>query len=168
MGLEAIHVTLPVKEPVKITAGRPSVPLPMIWKVLPELLNVPPVVRLPEVNAPVVKLTLPHGVAVEHVPDPRPITVVRLDPLRVSPALLPAKVPPVLPKSTLPAKAATGKARASKAIKTIRFMIKSLLNLRSKTVKIFGDFRPPLAEPNSASHCRSSILRAKLGKNVTC
>jgi len=104
----------------------------MIWKVLPELLNVPPVVRLPEVNAPVVKLTLPHGVAVEHVPDPRPITVVRLDPLRVSPALLPAKVPPVLPKSTLPAKAATGKARASKAIKTIRFMIKSLLNFARK------------------------------------
>src|SRR5882672_1843626 len=116
------HVTFPVKVPLKITAGRPSVPLPVIWKVLPELLNVAPVVRLPEISEPVVNATLPHGTAVEQVPSPRPITEVRFEPERVRPALLPAKVPPVLPKSTLPAKAAAGKARASKAIITIRFI----------------------------------------------
>src|SRR6266851_4694891 len=125
------QVMLPTKVPLKITAGRPSVPLPIIWKVLPTLLNVPPVVRLPDVNAPVVKPTLPHGAKVAQVPAPRPITEVRFEPVRVSPALLPAKVPPVFPKSTLPAKAATGKARASKAIRTIRFMFPP--ELRSKT-----------------------------------
>src|SRR5882672_5836578 len=123
------HVTFPVKVPLKITAGRPSVPLPVIWKVLPELLNVAPVVRLPEISEPVVNATLPHGTAVEQVPSPRPITEVRFEPERVRPALLPAKVPPVLPKSTLPAKAAAGKASI-----TIRFIT-----------------NPPTAKPNLVS-----------------
>jgi hypothetical protein len=68
---------------------------------------------------------LPHGANVAQVPDPRPTTEVMLAPLRVRPAEFPAKVPLVLLKSTLPAKAATGKARASRAIIAIRFMIKS-------------------------------------------
>src|SRR6266852_6765706 len=145
------QVMLPMKLPLKITAGSPSVPLPIIWKLLPTLLNVPPVVRLPEVNAPVVKVTLPHGANVAQVPDPRPITEVRFEPVRVSPALLPAKVPPVFPKSTLPAKAAIGQARASRAIRTIRFMFPP--ELRSKTQsKCPGDFGPPPAEPNFALH----------------
>src|SRR5258708_11598939 len=145
------QVTLPTKVPLKITAGSPSVPLPMIWKVLPALLKIPPVVRLPEVSIPVVKDTLPHGVAVEQVPSPRPITVVRFEPVRVSPALLPAKVPPVFPKSTLPAKAATGKARANRAIRTIRFMFPPELRSKAQS-KCPGDFGPPPAEPNFALH----------------
>src|SRR6266852_7027540 len=144
------QVTGPLKVPLKITAGSPSVPLPMIWNV-PPAANVAPVVRLPEVNAPVVKPTLPHGAKVAQVPAPRPITEVRFEPVRVSPALLPAKMQPVFPKSTLPAKAATGKARASRAIRTIRFMFPP--ELRSKTQsKCPGDFGPPPAEPNFALH----------------
>jgi hypothetical protein len=52
-----------------------------------------------------------------------------VEPLRLIPALLPERVPPLLVKSTwLVANAARGRARASRAINTIRFMI-ILLNL---------------------------------------
>jgi hypothetical protein len=43
-------------------------------------------------------------------------------------------VPPVLLKSTFPAKAATGNAKASSAIITIRFMIEFLLNLLEEPI----------------------------------
>jgi hypothetical protein len=56
-------------------------------------------------------------------PPPSPVTDVSSDPVKVRPADDPARVPELLLKSTSPAKAARGTARASTAIKTIRFMI---------------------------------------------
>src|SRR5580700_8540226 len=106
----SVQVTGPLNVPLKITAGRPS-PLPMIWK-LPPPASIAPVIRFPEISAPVVKLKLPHGTEVEQVPSPKPVTPVSAEPLRVRPAELPARVPPVLLKSILPANAATGRARA--------------------------------------------------------
>ncbi len=53
----------------------------------------------------------------------RPFTAMRVEPVRVKPALVPARVPPLLLKSTLLlAKAAIGKARANTANNTIRLM----------------------------------------------
>src|ERR1700756_5635752 len=99
----AVQFMVPTNVPVKITAGSPSVPLPVIENVLPAPLNVPPPLRVPEVSAPVVKLRVPQGIAVEHVPNPIPLAAVKLEPVSVRPAVVPARVPPVLPKSTLPA-----------------------------------------------------------------
>ena len=79
--------------------------------------------RFPEISDPVVNVKLPHDVTWEQVPIPSPVTPVRLEPESVKPAELPVRVPPLLLKSTLPAKAATGKARASRAIQIIRFII---------------------------------------------
>jgi hypothetical protein len=57
-----------------------------------------------------------------------------MEPVRVRPEFVPARVPPVLLKSTLPAKAATGNAKASSAIIAIRFMIKSSYNLLENSI----------------------------------
>ncbi len=88
--------------------GIPLVPLPVISNV-PPAANVPPVCKLP-VRAPVLKLIVPRLLPVIR-PPPRPFTAIRVDPERVKPLLLPDSVPPLLVKSTLPAKAANGSAR---------------------------------------------------------
>ena len=93
--------------------------------------KVPPAAKVapfnvsPDTKAAVVNETVPHGTAVEHVPRPMPSTVVRLEPVRVSPAAFPERVPLVLLKPTSVAKADNGRAKASKAIHTIRFIITS-------------------------------------------
>jgi|ERR1022692_297442 hypothetical protein len=115
-----VKVTVLVKVPLKITPlGSPSAVLLLLIVKLPPLLNdeTKPAVDMYD---PVEKLTDPR--APELV---KPLTEVRLEPVKVSPEELPESVPPALLKSTLLAKAAIGKARVSKAIKTIRFMIKS-------------------------------------------
>src|SRR6267378_2392999 len=145
------QVTGPLKEPVKIApAAMPAVPLPVMVKVPPGLKTAPLVVS-PDASAPVVKDTVPQGKAVEHVPVPRPVTPVRLEPVRVKPAELPERIPPVLLKSTLPAKADNGRAKASRAIHTIRFINYFLLIMLRAQFQCLGGFRPPLAVPRDAT-----------------
>ena len=67
-------------------------------------------------NAPVEKLTLPKATRNQPIPF-RPFTAISSEPLRLKPALLPDKVPPLFVKSTeLLANAAIGNARASRTI----------------------------------------------------
>ena len=115
----SVQVTGPLNEPLKITpVGIPPVPLPVIVK-LPPAANVAPVVRFPDVSAPVVKAKPPKS-APETIPSPpMPSTTVSAEPVRVRPAEDPVRVPPVLVKSTSPANAAKGKARASTIAKAI-------------------------------------------------
>src|SRR4029077_16839338 len=114
----------PSKVPVKMTVfGTPFVPFPLMINV-PPAIKVPPICRLPDVHMPVLKLTLPKSLPVTR-PDPfSPLTAIRTEPLRLIPALLPVKVPPLLVKSTPPllANAAIGRARAIRANHNMRFI----------------------------------------------
>jgi hypothetical protein len=102
--------------------------LPVIEK-LPPLAKVPPICKLPPaISAPVEKLTLPRPPVTRPAPF-RPLTAMSSEPLRLNPAELPERMPVLLVKSTEPATAASGRAIASKAIKTIRFITIFLLNL---------------------------------------
>jgi len=120
----------------------PLAPFP-VTKKLPPAANVPPPFRLPLVNAPVEKLNDPKLPVTSPMPF-KPFTAMRVEPLSDNPAVLPDSRPAPLVKSTeLPANAARGKAKASRAIKTIRF-INFLLNLftRGTAIGIFEDSCP--------------------------
>src|ERR1700692_1517341 len=162
-----IHLTGSLNVPAKIApAGRPSVPLPTIMNV-PPAANLPPLTTSPDVMAAVVNDTVPHGTAVEQVPKPR-VVPVRFEPVRVRPAELPVRVPPVLLKSMLPAKAAIGRAMASKTSNTIRFILPPDV-LRTQSQTFFGSFRPPLAVARKAFRSNPrSPLGTKLAGNISC
>ncbi len=88
------------------------------------LRNVPANARLAPENAPVLKVSGPVAGMKQVSPrpeQPRMLIPVSVE-LRLRPAKVPVKVPPVLLKSHVLAEAASGNARASKVIKTIRFM----------------------------------------------
>jgi hypothetical protein len=101
--------------------------LPVIVK-LPPLAKVPPICKLPLDSAPVEKLKFPRPPVTKPRPF-RPLTAMSSEVPRVNPAELPERTPALLVKSTEPANAASGRAIASKAIKTIRFITVFLLNL---------------------------------------
>src|SRR5437879_4349713 len=104
----------------------PLVPFPVTRK-LPPAANVPPPFRLPLINAPVENLTEPKLPVTNPMPF-KPFTAMRVEPLSDNPAVLPESRPAPLVKSTeLPANADRGRAKASRTIKTIRF-INFLLN----------------------------------------
>src|SRR6266852_163753 len=136
--LDMVHETGPLNTPWNITPfGMPLVPFP-VTKKLPPAANVPPVFRLPLVNAPVEKVNEPKLPVTNPIPF-KPLTAMRGEPLSDNPAVLPDSSPAPLVKSTeLPANAARGSAKASRAIKTIRF-IDYLLNLFTcgTTIRIF-------------------------------
>jgi hypothetical protein len=89
--------------------------------------------------------------------------------VRVRPELLPASVPPAFEKSTVPAKAAIGKANASKASNPIRFILPPDVHRTCFNVEtFFGGFRPPLAVARNAFRSsRKSTLSSKHGQTVT-
>jgi hypothetical protein len=89
---------------------------------IPPPANVPPICRLPPVSAPVEKLTDPSAPVTRAAP-PRPFTAMSSDPDKPNPAELPERVPPLFVKSTeVSANAANGRAIASRAIKSMRFI----------------------------------------------
>ncbi len=96
---------------------------------LPPPLKIAPSWRFPLINAPVEKLKLPKS----PVTRPKllsPLTAINSEPLRLNPALLPDKVPPLFVKSIeLLANAASGKATTSRAIHKIRFIMTSSCDL---------------------------------------
>src|SRR6202051_508098 len=155
--LEYVQVTVLVNALLKITPlGTPLVPLPVMVK-LPPLAKTAVVARLPESIDPVMKVTVPRSPWTGPLP-PRPVTSESVDPVRVRPEELPARVPRLLAKSTLSANAASGKARNNKDSRSVRFTIRSSLLHARKPVKSFGSFRPPVGGPNLASE----TLRAQL------
>jgi hypothetical protein len=83
----------------KTPLGIPFVPLPVISKVPPPA-NMPPAINEPLVKAPVVNETDPRLLAVMRPPPFKPFTPIRVDPERLSPAVVPDRVPPLLLKST--------------------------------------------------------------------
>jgi len=80
--------------------GTPFVPFPLIVK-LPPAANVPPISRDPLANAPVEKVTVPRSPVTIPLPPPKPVIAIRVDPVRLSPEVEPARVPPMLLKSML-------------------------------------------------------------------
>src|ERR1700678_1422982 len=151
--------------PLKITPlGMPLEPLPVIVNVPPEA-NTAPVWKFPEVSAPVVKVNEPSPPWTRPSTFKPPISVTS-EPERVSPDELPARVPPLLVKSTLFAKAAKGKAKARSAIKTIRFIIRSSENLGS-VFFVFRKLTLPLTGDTCSPVCLKSKQGAKLEQNVT-
>src|ERR1700685_710597 len=98
---------------------------------------------LVETKAPVLKLTDPRAPAIWPIPL-KPSTPINVDPVRTRPDELPVKVPPALLKSTAPANAAIGRAKASNAINTIRFIATSSQNSKNISSRQIRDFRSPL------------------------
>lgn len=96
--------------------GTPFVPLPVIVKAPPPA-KVAPCCRFPAAKPPV------SNVRVHRSPVMLP-TAVRMEPLRVNPALLPLRVPPEF--VMLSANAAVGKPTAKSVKSIIRFMLTDL------------------------------------------
>ena len=93
------QVTGPEKLPLKITVfGMPLVPFPVITND-PPAAKVPAIVRLPLLNEPVDRVTLPRLPVTRPMPF-NPFTPISVEPLRLSPALLPLSVPPLFAKLT--------------------------------------------------------------------
>ena len=77
--------------------------------------KVPPISSEPLTSAPVLKITVPRFPVIKPPPF-NPFTLVNVEPERERPLLVPERVPPTLPKSTLLfAKAAIGSASARTA-----------------------------------------------------
>jgi hypothetical protein len=113
------QVTGPEKLPLKIIVfGMPFAPFPVITND-PPAANVPPIVRLP-LNEPVDRVTVPRLPVTRPIPF-KPFTAIRIEPLRLNPALLPLRVPPLFVKSTELAKPDTDNARVSNSSQYMRF-----------------------------------------------
>src|SRR5215467_1516821 len=116
-----LQVTGPEKLPLKMTPfGIPPVPLPVTTND-PPAANVPPICKLPLLRAAVENAILPRFPVTSPNPS-KSLTAIRVEPLRLNPALLPLRVPALLVKSTELANPATGSARASKSNHNIRFI----------------------------------------------
>src|SRR5262249_35226980 len=115
-----VQVTGPENVPLKIVPLKiPLLPLPVTTK-LPPAMKVAPCCRSPLDSPAVEKVRVPRSPVI--MPPLLPCAI-RVEPVRVNPALLPLKVPPAFVKSTeLFANAAIGSARASKNSSANLFM----------------------------------------------
>jgi hypothetical protein len=143
--------------PVKIVPlGRPEVPLPVIENVPPPA-KVPPIARLPLLNAPVVKVRLPRLLPVTSPRFPKPLTAINVEPVRLRPELSPDSVPPLFVKSTeLLANAVNGSARASRTIQRTRFIRVFLPNIKYVLI-CFSGYTAFLRDTRLLAHLLSAF-----------
>src|SRR5437879_4614558 len=133
--LTKVQVTGPEKLPLKITVfGMPPVPFPVITND-PPAAKVPPMVKLP-LNEPVDRVTLPRLPVTKPIPF-NPFTAIRVELLRLNPALLPLRVPPLFVKSTELAKPDTERARVSNSSQYMRFISPSYMQ-KQRTFRVYS------------------------------
>jgi hypothetical protein len=117
-----LQVTGPEKLPSKITPfGMPPEPFPVITND-PPAAKVPPICRLPLLRTLVERVTLPKLPVTRPNPS-KPLTAIKVEPLRLNPELLPERVPALFVKSTeLLANTNVGSARAINSNQNLRFI----------------------------------------------